>query len=48
MKFSTEWFLNDSICEMTPIKHGDDRGFLSETFRIKSLEELGIYDVFVH
>ncbi len=47
MTFSTEWFLNGSICEMTPIKHGDDRGFLSETFRIKSLEELGIYDVFV-
>ena len=26
MIFSTKWYLNDSICELVPKKHGDDRG----------------------
>ena len=47
MTFSTKWLLNNSVCEMIPPKHGDSRGFLSETFKIKNLEELGIIDQFV-
>ncbi len=47
MAISTQWFLEGSICEMTPQKHGDERGFLSETFTIKSLEKLKIFDTFV-
>ena len=47
MTLSTQWFLEGSVCEMTPQKHGDERGFLSETFKIKSLEELKIFDDFV-
>jgi dTDP-4-dehydrorhamnose 3,5-epimerase len=47
MTISTQWFLEGSVCEMTPQKHGDDRGFLSETFTVQSLEELKIFDTFV-
>jgi dTDP-4-dehydrorhamnose 3,5-epimerase len=47
MIFSTKWYLNDSICELVPKKHGDDRGYLSETFKVNFLESINITDKFV-
>ena len=47
MAFKTKWYLNNSICELVPIKHGDSRGFLSETFKLSYLRELNILDQFV-
>ncbi|MDB5656195.1 MAG: rfbC [Tardiphaga sp.] len=35
------------ILLLTPAKHGDERGFFSETFRNDMLAEFGIHDVFV-
>ncbi|MDA9786391.1 dTDP-4-dehydrorhamnose 3,5-epimerase [Gammaproteobacteria bacterium] len=47
MAFSHSWHLQNSICEIFPEKHGDHRGFLSETFKVNSLKELGINDTFL-
>ena len=47
MAFTTKWHLNNSVCELVPKKHGDDRGFLSETFKIDYLEKIGIENKFV-
>lgn len=35
------------VLVITPGKHGDDRGFFSETFRADTLAKCGIRDVFV-
>mgnify|MGYP001158517826 FL=1 len=47
MIFSTKWYLNNSICELVPKKHGDNRGYLSETFKVNFLESINITDKFV-
>lgn len=47
MKFKHTWHLNNSVCELVPHKHGDDRGFMSETYKRNYFEELGINEEFV-
>ena len=42
MRFSTKWYLNNSVCELLPLKHEDLRGFVSETYQKDALAELGI------
>jgi len=47
MNFKHTWYLNNSVCELITQKHGDDRGFMSETYKKNCFEELGIKDEFV-
>jgi dTDP-4-dehydrorhamnose 3,5-epimerase len=46
-KFQTKWYLGNSVCSLVPIKHEDGRGFMSEIYQKKTLEELGINENFV-
>jgi len=47
MKFSTQWHLENSVCELVPNKIEDERGFFSEVYQKNSFEEIGIKDIFV-
>ena len=47
MKFFTKWHLGNSVCELTPKKIEDERGFFSETYQKSSFEEIGITDSFI-
>ena len=47
MKFSTKWFLGNSVCELTPNKLEDKRGFFAEVYQKNSFEEIGIKDDFI-
>ena len=47
MKFTTTWHLGNSVCELTPKKIEDERGFFSETYQKSSFEEIGIIDSFI-
>ena len=47
MKFSTKWYLGDSVCELIPKKIEDKRGFFSEVYQKNAFEEIGIKDHFI-
>jgi dTDP-4-dehydrorhamnose 3,5-epimerase len=47
MSFLTTWHLNNSVCELVPLKHEDLRGFMSETYQKDALKVLGINENFV-
>ena len=47
MKLSTKWFLDNSVCELTPNKLEDKRGFFAEVYQKNSFEEIGIKDDFI-
>ena len=47
MKFSTEWYLGNNVCELTPLKIEDQRGFFSETYQKYDFVELGISENFM-
>jgi len=47
MNFQHTWHLNHSVCELTPYKHEDNRGFFSETYKKNLFEEIGISETFV-
>jgi len=47
MKFLTEWFLEQSVCELIPRKIEDSRGFFSETYQKNDFAEYGILDEFM-
>ena len=46
-KFQSKWYLNNSVCELFPVKIQDDRGYFSEVFQKKELKNLGIEDTFI-
>jgi dTDP-4-dehydrorhamnose 3,5-epimerase len=47
MKLSAKWFLGDAVCELTPLKLEDKRGFFSEVYQNNSFKEIGIKDDFI-
>jgi dTDP-4-dehydrorhamnose 3,5-epimerase len=47
MKFSTNWYLGNSVCELIPNKIEDKRGFFSEVYKQSSFHEIGIKDQFI-
>ena len=46
-KFLTKWYLGNSVCSLVPIKHEDERGFMSEVYEKNTLKELGIIENFI-
>tara|TARA_B100000902_G_scaffold380503_1_gene415992 strand:+ start:48 stop:611 length:564 start_codon:yes stop_codon:yes gene_type:complete len=47
MKFKDKWHLGNAVCELTPKKIEDKRGFFSEVYQKNSFEEIGIKDHFI-
>tara|TARA_Y100000748_G_scaffold292507_1_gene281091 strand:- start:809 stop:1366 length:558 start_codon:yes stop_codon:yes gene_type:complete len=47
MKFKAEWHFDKSLCELTPTKIEDQRGFFSEVYQKDAFKELGINDNFI-
>ena len=47
MKFKAECHLDKSVCELTPTKIEDQRGFFSEVYQVDDLKELGIEETFI-
>lgn len=47
MKFLTDWHFNNQVCELTPFKIEDKRGFFSEVYQKDDFTNLGINDDFV-
>ena len=47
VKFSTTWHLNNSVCELLPMKIEDNRGFFSEVYQKSDMEKLGVSDDFI-
>ncbi|MDC0942018.1 dTDP-4-dehydrorhamnose 3,5-epimerase [Gammaproteobacteria bacterium] len=47
MKFEVKWHLGNAVCELTPKKIEDKRGFFSEVYQKNSFEEIGIKDYFI-
>jgi len=47
MSFNFEPLLIPDVIRITPARHGDHRGFFSETYRASAFEDAGIRDVFL-
>ena len=47
MKFTTEWHFGNNVCELTPLKIEDQRGFFSEVYQKNDFEKLGIIENFM-
>ncbi|HCK03471.1 MAG TPA: dTDP-4-dehydrorhamnose 3,5-epimerase [Methylophilaceae bacterium] len=47
MKFTTEWYFGNDVCEITPLKIEDQRGFFSEVYQKTDFKQLGILDNFI-
>ena len=47
MKFTTQWHFGNNVCELTPLKIEDQRGFFSEVYQKNDFEKLGIMENFM-
>ena len=47
MSFQFEPLAIPDVIRITPVRHGDPRGFFSETYRASAFEDAGIRDVFL-
>ena len=47
MSFSFERLEIPEVVKITPTRHGDERGFFSETYRASAFQEAGVLDTFV-
>jgi len=47
MSFHFEPLAISDVIRVTPDRHGDHRGFFSETYRAFAFEDAGIHDVFL-
>ena len=47
MKFTTEGHFGNDVCEITPLKIEDQRGFFSEVYQKNNFKKLGILEDFI-
>ena len=47
MNLISKWHFDDSVCEITPKKIEDQRGFFSEVYRMDIYKDLGINEGFI-
>ena len=47
MNLISKWHFDDSVCEITPKKIEDQRGFFSEVYRMDIYKDLGIDEGFI-